>query len=275
MNESIVPILEHAGPFALVLMRASGLMLASPILSSLGVPIQARVLLSVMLAIGIYPLVPIEWHRQPVELDLWSLAPLALSELAVGWILGVLVSIPLLLVQLGGYIMSYQMGLSIAAAYNPELDTSTDAFGQALFYLGATIWLSIGGLDNLLLAMVRTFEHLPMGDLLRVGAPVDLYLGVLTSGMELALRVAAPVVAAVMLMMVAMGAVMRTMPQINVMTVGFPLKILFGIAVLSWSIWTVADVVGDEAARVTMKALDYASGPIGGLTGGRVPEGGP
>ncbi len=262
---SIEPILDHAVPFTLVLFRLSGLFIFAPVLSSVSIPFQVRTMLAFMLALGVYPLVPAPMQAPP-ELDLFILLPMVACELMIGAVLGLLVSLPIMAMQLAGYVAGYQMGLSLASAYNPELDTSADISGQLLFYLATASWLAIGGLDMLFYAIVLTFEHLPAGGYDALSPPLDLYLGLLSASMELGLRVAAPVTGMLLLVMIVMGFVMKTMPQINVLSVGFPLKIMVGLSTLLWSIFIIEEVASEELAEVSRIVLQYASGlrPRGG-----------
>ncbi|TVS07834.1 MAG: type III secretion protein [Phycisphaerales bacterium] len=262
---SIEPILDHAIPFTLVLFRLAGLFVFAPVLSSVSIPFQVRTMLAFMLALGVYPLVPASMQTPP-ELDLFVLLPIVACELMIGAVLGMLVSLPIMAMQLAGYVAGYQMGLSLASAYNPELDTSADISGQLLFYLATASWLAIGGLDMLFYAVVLTFEHLPAGGYDALSPPLELYLGLLSSSMELGLRVAAPVTGMLLLVMIVMGFVMKTMPQINVLSVGFPLKIMVGLSTLLWSIFIIEEVAGEEIAEASRTILQYASGlrPRGG-----------
>ena len=76
----------------------------------------------------------------------------------------------------------------------------------------------------------------------------------------MALRISAPAVALVFLVMVAMGFVMKTMPQINVMSVGFAIKILVGILATAMATQVIANVASDETLRVLDVLASWARG---------------
>jgi len=75
-------------------------------------------------------------------------------------------------------------------------------------------------------------------------------VGTLASGFALAVRVSAPVLAAVTLVLVSMGFIMKTMPAINVLSVGFAIKIICGIGISIAGLNIIAGVAGDEINRV-------------------------
>jgi flagellar biosynthetic protein FliR len=254
---SIQPLLDHAAPYLLVVARLSGLFLAGPVLAGRMVPRRVRALLTVVFAAAIYPALPGRLQTPP-DADLFALLPLVFTELLIGATIGWIASLPLAGMELAGMIMGHQMGLSIARAYNPEADTDSEVVGQISYYLGIGAFLAIGGLDGLYLGVLRSFDRLPIGGFGASGLPFGMFIGVLSSGFELALRVSAPVVCAIFLVMIAIGFVMKTMPQINVMSVGFAVKIVCGLGALAASLVVLDQVAGDEVGRVLHLILEWA-----------------
>ena len=85
-------------------------------------------------------------------------------------------------------------------------------------------------------------EHDRSGQIL---APrnVALVTGLLTASVEVALRVAAPLLALIFLQTVAMGFVAKTVPQLNILSLGFPLRILGGLLIVTLGLVVINDVV--------------------------------
>jgi flagellar biosynthetic protein FliR len=104
---------------------------------------------------------------------------------------------------------------------------------------------------------VGTFKSVPVGAFAIDRVPLDAVVGVVASGVELAMRVAAPVLSIVFLLMIALGFVMKTMPQINVMSVGFTVKILFGIAMLAASLAAMQQAGAEEIERVLRLVVEW------------------
>jgi flagellar biosynthesis protein FliR len=244
---SIEPLLEHVAPFALVVSRIAGLFVLAPLLANRLLPRRFRALLAVMFAAAIYPALPVVWHTAP-DLQLVELAPLLVSELLIGLSIGFLASLPILALDMAGYMMGHQMGLGLARVYNPEFGEETDIVGQLLMFIGIAIFIAIGGLEALFLALLTTFERIPLGAFGMDHLPMEIVVGILGSAFELVLRVAAPVLCIIMLLMVAMGFVMKTMPQINILSVGFPLKILLGLLMLILGLVAIQQAATDEIA---------------------------
>jgi flagellar biosynthesis protein FliR len=252
------PILEHASPYMLVLIRLSGIFLAAPALSGVMIPVRVKALLVVMFAAAIYPAVSIT-SQVPPDVDLITLAPVIATELLIGLTIGLLAMLPLMGVQLAGMLTGYQMGLAMARAFDPNSGSDGVVVGQLLYYLAFGAFLTMGGLDHLFLAVVNTFERVPIGGFWFDQAPLDTLVGTLTSAFVLGIRIAAPIVAIIMLIMVAMGFIMKTMPQINVLTIGFAIKIIAGLVVMVMSITMIERAAGEEIARVLTLVLDWTT----------------
>lgn len=253
---SISPILSHVVPFALVVCRLAGLLLFSPILANQYMPSKFRALLAVMLAAVVYPGLPSRIQTAP-DVGLVMLAPLILSETLIGVAIGFIAGIPVMTLDLAGFLMGHQMGLSLARVYNPEVGGDTDVLGQILMYIGLAAFVAIGGVDVLFVTVASTFDRVPIGAFAIARVPLDTMVGVLSSGVELAVRVATPVMGIVFLLMIAMGFVMKTMPQINIMSVGFTIKIIFGIGMIAVSIGAMHHAIAAEIESALREVMNW------------------
>jgi len=260
-------ILSHGLPFLLVLTRITGLFLFTPLLASNSIPPIFKAMLAFMFAVAIFPFVPV--GSLPQTIDLASLAPMMFTELLIGIAIGLIAGLPMVAIQMGGYLMGYQMGLSLAESFNPELDTNSSVIGQLLFYLSIFIYISVGGFETIFMILADSFHTIGSGTFRASDMPLDLLLGVLHSGFELALRVASPIMGVISMLLIAMGFIMKTMPQINIMSIGFSIQIVAGLAVMLVLIGTIALVTGDELVRVLeeLNTWIWSFATIGGRYG--------
>jgi len=222
----------------------------------------------VTLSAALYPGLP-GGAQIPPDLTLFGLIGAIAGETMLGVAMGAIAMLPLIAMQMGGQVMGHQMGLSLARSFDPTLQIDTDVAGQIMFLLAITMFIAVGGIEGLFIGVMGSFERVPPGSLSagglvagggdspRIGA-LELFVGVLGSGTELALRIAAPVVGSLMLVMLAMGFVMKTMPQINILSVGFPFKVLVGLGAMMLSLWIVHEVAGDEVLRVIEVVIRWA-----------------
>jgi flagellar biosynthetic protein FliR len=249
-------LLKHVTPFMLVAARLAGLFVFTPLLSNKSLPRRFRVMLAVMLAAAIYPVLPTAAQIEPA-IDLAGLLPMTVSELLIGITIGFLAGLPVIALDMSGFLIGHQMGMNLARVYNPDAGTETDVFGQVLMYIGIATFLALGGLEAAFGTLVSTFRNVPIGGFAVDRTPIQMIVGVVSSGVELAVRVAAPVICIIFLLLIAMGFVMKTMPQVNVMSVGFTVKILFGIGMLAASLVAMQHATSDEIDRVLRVVVDW------------------
>lgn len=253
---AVESMLGQVVPFLLVVCRVSGLMLLSPLLTSRAMPRRYRAMLAVMLGAALFAGLPASARVAPGT-DVFTLLPLVVSELLIGGAMGFIASIPVLSLDMAGYLMGHQMGLGLARVYSPEMGTDADVMGQMLMFIGLAAFVAMGGLETLFVTLASTFERVPIGAFGVDRLAVEPVVGVVAGGFELALRVAAPVMCIILLLMIALGAVMKSMPQVNVMSVGFTIKILCGIAVLAASLVAIHETAWDEVRRVSGMVMEW------------------
>jgi flagellar biosynthesis protein FliR len=255
------PLLAHVLPCTLVVFRLAGVFMMAPLLTNTMLPRRYKALLVMMLGAAVYPIVqPSVAMVTPPNLDVFGLVPLIASEALIGLAIGAIAAIPLLSMEMAGVIMGQSMGLGLAKVYNPDADFEADVLGQFLYYIGATIFVALGGLERLFGGIIESFRNVPLGGFAVSRAPLDLLTGTLASGFELAMRVSAPVVGIVMMIVVVFGTIGKTMPQLNVMSVGFAIKSIAGIAITAAAIYTIQGAVGDEISSVLSNVTRWLRG---------------
>lgn len=248
---------RHAVPFLLVFSRIAGLFMAAPILSSTGIPLRAKALVTLMLSAALYPMVPAVVSGEAVR-DVFALLPLVITEGLIGLSIGLIGAIPLMAVEMSGVIAGQSIGFGLARVYNPELDTDSDLIGQLLYYVAIGAFLTLGGLETLVGTLLSTFRGVPLGGFSTDMLPLDMLVGVIAGGIELALRVAMPVVGSTLLLVILLGVVGKTMPQINIMSVGFTIKVLAGLAAIMFALGAVREAVGDQIDQVLQDLIRWA-----------------
>ncbi len=245
-----MPIVIHlsplAIPFMLVLARITGIFLLTPVLSSASIPRRYKALLAFTLSAAVFPLAQQSGLSSDVVTSLPALGLVIFSELLIGFVIGLIASMPLIAVQMAGFLMGYQMGLGLAQTYNPEMEGSNGVVNQLLFTMGISVYVGVGGLDLILVALLETFVRIPTGAFSSSDVPIDLVVELINSGIDLAIRLSAPVLGVILLSLISMGFVMKTMPQINILSVGFAAKILTGLTIMTIALVSINAVIQEE-----------------------------
>lgn len=250
-------------PFALASARFAGLLMFTPVLSSAMMPRRAKVLLSAAFTLA---LLPWWWGTVPTGLEVSALPAMLAGELLIGASMGLVVNLPFVACQLAGQIAGQQMGLGLAGVINPDSDIPGDNLGQLLFLLSIVILIAIGGLDILFLTVASSFERMPMGAFATSDAPIGLVVEALASGFELAVRLSLPVLGIIFLETIAVGFIMKTVPAINIMSFGFPIRIALGVMAFLFSLSYLHQALVPAIHGAVGSAVDWALS-LGGIGG--------
>ncbi len=261
--------------FVLVLSRISGLFIMSPVIGSTDIPVQVRALLIFALTLLIMPL---QWHVFVAEPpNLIGFATLIAAELVIGIGLGLGITIFFSGISIAGELIGQLGGLTASQIFDPISGDQSPLISRMLNYLAITVFAAIGGLRILLTSVLDTFHHLPLGTGEIQTSIVFSLVKILGLSFGLALRVAAPVMISVMISMLVVGLLSRTLPQLNLMSVGFGINSMVMFAVLALSlgagIWVFQERIGDVFAllfeglnrnaglETVASALNYRSMP--------------
>ncbi len=215
--------------FFLLFARISGLFAFFPFFSHASVPISLKMAMSLFLVVFLFPLMP-ESLQIPTGIAPISLA--LLSELLIGFVGGLLLNIVLGMLQLAGMQISFVMGFTMASVMDPQTNMSTPLMSQFLALIGIMVILASNGHHQMLLWISNSIEWLPLGVFYPKEAILT-YLMKAVAGMFLyGFILSFPVVAFSLLLDVLFGMLMKTMPQFNLLVVGFPIKIGVSFIVL-------------------------------------------
>ncbi|MSR40934.1 MAG: type III secretion protein [Phycisphaerales bacterium] len=264
---SLEQLSQHLLPAILVISRIGGLALHGPVLSSPAIPMQIKAFLVVALGLSCYPAIAAGTTFPPDGGLLLATAFIA-GELLIGAVIGFLAAAPILAMQFGGVFMGQQIGLGFARFYNPAIDEESDAVEQILFFLALGVFISIGGLEAMFGAVLGSFATIPPGTAFTLitgtegTSLAELAIGTLTIALELGLRVSAPLFAIVFLETVAMGFLSRSVPQLNVMTIGFPVRLFIGCTAILGGLASIHEALlsGTDAALARLFAFGGAHG---------------
>ena len=246
--------------FTLVLTRLSGLMMTAPIYGSVDVPVRVRAMLAVALALLV---APSQLGQQAQVVTLIDYGALAAGELAIGLVLGLGVQILFLAPQVAGQVVSQMSGISLADVFNPSLDSEVPIFSQLLYLFAMAIFVVIGGHRLVMAGLLETFQVIPAGQASLFATFYESVTTLVSQSLELGLRIAAPTVTALLLATLILGLISRTVPQLNVMSLGFGVSAITTFVVLSLSLggiaWAMQDAVGPFVESLVEGVMDQPS----------------
>ena len=135
-------------------------------------------------------------------------------------------------VELGGQLIGLQMGLGIVSILDPQFETQVSVVSQLQFLVATVLFLWVGGDRMLVAAFAGNLERLPLGHPVVTGPALRALVSLGGEVFRLGLQVAAPVVVALLCTQVVLGVFARSVPQMNMLVLGFPLQIMLGFLVM-------------------------------------------
>jgi len=243
--------------FLLVLARVSGLVAIAPMWSSQAIPGRVRAFVAIGISLIITPL----WWHTPVAVpeNVIHLAILIASEFAIGLSLGLAVMICFVGIDLAGETLGQMTGMRLANTASPDYNASMSVFSQFLHMLMLAVFLIAGGYRYLLDVFFQIFERMPPGRAQMSMQVVEALTEILGYSFALGVKLAAPIVLVLMLSLLVMSLIGRTMPQFNVLAVGFGVNSLVMLGACLLSLGILVRVFQDQSFR----AIDLLSPVFG------------
>ena len=215
----------------LALVRVSGVVAFAPFFSSTALPLRAKAVFVGAVAYLLAPLVAALPGAQ-VSVGFSSL----LGELAIGLVYGLSLTLLNEMLLFAGQIVGLQFSFSLVNLLDPASAIQTPLLGE-LFQLMGTLVVIGAGLDRILIAsMVRSFHVAPLGSY-ALEPTTALAIVRAAGGIFLAaIELAAPVLAATMLVEIAVALLGKLSPQLPVMNLTVPIKTITGFVILAGSL---------------------------------------
>jgi flagellar biosynthetic protein FliR len=239
--------------FGVLLVRPGALMLLAPGFAGQSVPVMTRIALTALLAISLAPAVTIAPGPDA------GIVLTVAREFAIGMALGMTARALMAGAEFAGHLCSQQIGLSYAATINPDGGARNTVLATLYGLIAVLVWLGIDGHHLLLKALSASYEGLPIGaghlDASLAGGIRQVLGVVFVTG----LRLAAPVMAILLVVELAFGLISRAAPALNVFISGTPVRLVVGLFVVGTTIAALSGVVRSMAPRVVTLGLELAS----------------
>ncbi len=227
----------------LLALRLTGLVLIAPVFSAKMVPATVKTALVVLFTILIQPMAYAAVQTPP------RITPAtALGEVIIGFAIGLGAALIVGAAEAAGDLLSIQIGLSGASLLDPLNNASTPVLSSFLSLFAVTVLLAF----NVHLAMIEaigaSLRSIPVGSAMDMQRGLGTLLALGGTLFVNGLRFAAPIVATVMIGNAALAVLSRAAPQLNILSLAFPLQIGLGLFALGTAIPFIATTLGNWPA---------------------------
>jgi flagellar biosynthetic protein FliR len=239
--------------FGLLLARPGMLIMTAPSFGGTYAPVHLRVGLTVLLGLLLAPVVPVPAVTSAVGLGL-----VIARELAIGFAFALGLRALIAGAELGGQLSGIQLMLSYGSVIDPQGGVRNNIIGTLYGNLTLLTIFIINGHHAFLRSLTASYTSLPIGagglDASLVRSVTDL-LGIV---FVLGIRLAAPLIVAMLVVELATGIVSRTAPAINLMSVSTPLRLIVGLLVVAGIVGVLPSLVTRFAATAAMLGVRAA-----------------
>jgi len=223
--------------FLLIFFRVGAILFTAPFFSNKNINTRVRILVSFAISIVLAVSLEASMNKDIPDPNNYPLLVSAIfREIILGIAIGYTAQLAFVGVQFAGQLVSNEMGLSMLNVLDPSTTTGVTIIAQFNMVLATMIFLLINGHHYILMSVSRSFSTIPLGgwsvSSAFVGHLNDVFAGIFTT----AIRISLPVMGAVFLSKIALSIIARTMPQINVFIVGFPVQIALGLIAMAVSL---------------------------------------
>jgi len=231
---------EQIETFVIILLRVSSIVATMPILGNRTVPARVKGGLSLLIAFLLFPF--IEFHISSP--DILTLVLKMAGEIMIGITIGLAGRLVFAGVQLAGQLAGFQMGFAIVNVFDPVSSAQVSIIAQLQYLIAMLIFLSIDAHHVFLYAIAESYRIVPVFDFQFSGGLMQSIVALSKDIFVVAIKLGAPVIAMLLMISIGFGLIARTVPQINILIVGFPVKIAVGLICIGLSLPVFARLVG-------------------------------
>lgn len=217
--------LEFMG-LLLTFFRISIVVFMLPIFGGDSVPVQVKACMAIVVTLALWPTVSLDGRYFPAHP--LGIALLIMGELFIGLVLSLMVQFVFAGIQTGGQVLGFQMGFTMISIADPLSGGQIGITSHYLYMMAVLIFLICNGHLIMLMALGKSFALIPPGHIFMSPELPERIFSLSAEMFVLALHIAAPVMASLFMVELALAFMGRAAPQMNLLMIGFPLKIAVG-----------------------------------------------
>jgi len=216
--------------FALVMLRVSAFIFSSAIFSSTTISIPVKILFSMVLSFLLFSIHRTEAVPNSDYMD--NIVLSAAQEILVGLMIGMVTRFFFYAIGMAGDLISVSIGLNSAQVFNPISGSSSNTMEQFQTLLATLVFFSLQGHHLLITSLSESLNLFPIASRAFSFQSFPEVASLGTSLIEVALKMAAPVVVSIFLVNITMGILGRTVPQLNVLVTSLTVTLAVGLVVM-------------------------------------------
>lgn len=215
MNDAVIT-------FLLVFCRISSFMVISPGFSLKQTPVLLKGLLSLSFSLSVFSVLP----EKIMIANLYLLLFFIIKEILVGLAIGFIVQLIFSGIEMAGQIIDFQVGFSMGSVFDPGVGIQGSNYGRLYYWIALSLFFVTDMHHIVIESLLNSFDVVPVTQAVLKGTTVDGIILLFAEVFKIAILLAAPVVLVALVTDCVLGIISRSVPQINVLMIGMPMKII-------------------------------------------------
>lgn len=225
--------LDQLCRFAIVFLRTAIMLSVTPIFNSRSIPVTTRMAFALILSFFLSGIVD---APSLLGLSAGDIVMIGIREMFAGALFGFSIHLLFVGVQIAGQVTGMMMGFGIVNVFDPQSQAQTSLISQFKYILALLFFLALNGHHYVIEGLAQSFSLLPVGTASMTAAAAEMLMQRSSEVFVIAMKIAAPGMVSLLVLDVSLGLIAKTVPQMNIFIVGFPLKIGLGMISLGFSL---------------------------------------
>ncbi|KRL02101.1 flagellar biosynthetic protein FliR [Liquorilactobacillus capillatus] len=237
---------------ALILCRIMSFLVIGPVFSQRGFPNMAKMVVGFSLVMSAFPAVH---GYKELSMILFSLA--AVKEILFGLAMGYLSQLVFNAVMMAGQMIDFQVGFSMAQAYDTTMQMLTSQFGKLYYWLALCVFFMLNLHQQMIYGILESFRLVPLGAIVLRGFTVDGVVKLFAGMAAMSLSLAAPLVVSVLVIDLVLGIISRSIPQINVLMLSLSVKTAVSLIIFLLLLPNLTSFLGTHLAESIADMMEF------------------
>lgn len=217
--------------YLLIFVRTIGFFVVMPVFGGQNIPTVVKVGMSAAIAAVILTGQGVSYQLPSNEM--FTFIAILTKELFVGLILGFAIYFLFSVIYFVGQIVDFQIGFSMVSVFDPVTQIQVPISGNLFYLTISALMVVTGAYQDFFRAIFYSYKVLPIGEAIIITQNLfESTTMMLVSFFSIGFKIALPVIGAILVLEVALGLLTKTVPQMNIFSVGLPVKLMFGLIVL-------------------------------------------
>jgi flagellar biosynthetic protein FliR len=224
-----IPNSEQILMIILVFLRVSAILFVIPAFGESTVPVRVKGGLAILITLIVFPLVRADVPNLEKEAQTFAVVVAMIGEILIGVTIGFAARLIFAGIQYAGEMIGFNMGFYIINVIDPISSTQVNKIAEFQYLIALLVYFAVDAHHIFISAIMDSYQIVApfgyhfSGSLMRA---ILLFSGEL---FITAVKIGAPIMAVLFFTNTGLGIIARTVPQINIFIVGFPLQIAVGL----------------------------------------------